>query len=241
MDDIRSRYRTPRRDYTAGPGRPAAGRPHHNGVEPMFAPRRPQPTPPAAQPQPRPEPIPQNVQHQHPAHHVQPAPAQRHIRKKKRWVLKVIITLIILAGLAGGGLFAYQKFWAPNPFSSDIRQSKLDLLYPAKLPAGYKVNQQNMSLSNGILIYDATNQAGSRLVFTLQSTPANFDFNAFYKQQLVNNAQYPTNFGTAVIGKNSNRSLGSLVDGDTWLLLSTNSTSVSVNDMALVLKNLKHY
>jgi hypothetical protein len=147
-----------------------------------------------------------------------------------------------LAGLGVGGFFGYQKFHVQNPFPEDIRsQSKLDLLYPTKLPDGYTIDRQNISLSNGILIYDATNPSGNRLVFTIQATPANFNFDSFYKQQLTNRQQYDTGFGPAIIGKNSNRSLGSLVDDDTWLLLSTNTPKVTASDMSLVMTHLKQY
>jgi len=238
----------PRRDYV-GPTRrhPSAG---SSGADdqPMFAPR------PAAQPaQPNPRPVQthhhQPVQH-HPsthqqqpmAHHVEPAPARRHTRQKKHPVLKTITILIILAGLAVGGFFGYQKYRVQNPFPEDIRsQSKLDLLYPVKLPDGYTINNQDMNLSNGILIYDATNKSGNRLVFTIQATPANFNFDSFYKQQLTNRQPVNTDFGNAVIGKNSGRSLGSLVDDDTWLLLSTNTPNVTIQDMSLVLNHLKKY
>jgi hypothetical protein len=239
MDDIRPRYKMPRRDY-AGPIRRPAG-PHHrvqSAGQPMTQPARTQPAP-APAPVSPPEPA---VHHQPTSIPQAPPAARRHTRRKKQRLLKPLIILLILAGLGAGGFLGYQKLHIQNPFPDDIRsQSKLDLLYPARLPAGYTVNKQNMSLSNGILIYDATDENNHRLVFTIQPAPANFDFNAFYKQQLTNDQQYPTDFGTAVVGKNSNRSLGSLVDDDTWLLLSTNSSDVTFNDMSLVLTHLKKY
>jgi hypothetical protein len=242
-DDIRSRYRMPRRDY-AGPIRrhPAAGG-SGSDDRPMFAPR------PPAQPRPQPAPAHQPVPHHTPAHNqqtaahrVEPAAARRHTRRKKHPFIKTLVILIILVSLAVGGWFGYQKYRVQNPFPEDIRsQSKLDLLYPVKLPAGYTINNQNMDLSNGILIYDANDKSGHRLVFTIQATPANFIFDSFYKQQLTNRQQYNTDFGSATVGKNSNRVLGSLVDDDTWLLLSTNSSDVTFNDMSLVLTHLKKY
>jgi hypothetical protein len=53
--------------------------------------------------------------------------------------------------------------------------------------------------------------------------------------------QYQTPYGQATVGKNSGRYLGSLTDGDTWLLLSTNSTAVSQDDISLVMTHLKKY
>jgi hypothetical protein len=50
-----------------------------------------------------------------------------------------------------------------------------------------------------------------------------------------------TPYGKAVIGKNSNRNLGSMAVDTTWLLLSTNSSEVTADEMALVFQNLKTY
>jgi hypothetical protein len=214
--------------------------------EPVPRPQPAAPKPISRTPQPLRHPP---AEHHRPAEHHQPKPthpepaaAHRQTRKKSRRLLKTLVLLIILAGLGGGGFWGYQKLRVQNPFPEDARsQTKLDLLYPTKLPVGYTVNKQNISLSNGILIYDATNKSGNRLVFTIQATPSNFNFDSFYKQQLTNRQQYNTNFGSATVGKNSNRVLGSLVDDSTWLLLSTNSSDVTFNDMSLVLTHLKKY
>jgi hypothetical protein len=52
---------------------------------------------------------------------------------------------------------------------------------------------------------------------------------------------YTTAYGPAVIGTNDKRQLGSLVADGTWMLLSTNSSSVTLGDMSLVMNNLKKY
>jgi hypothetical protein len=234
MDDMRDRYKIPGSDRPVHEALRHVYQPPPRAHAPPIRSQRPH-VPVNRTPDAHPQPLPTLVE---------PAPARlRHNKRPKTrlWRHLAVLT-VILAALGAGGFFGYQKLNIHNPFPDGIRsQSKLDLLYPAKLPAGYTVNKQNMSLSNGVLIYDATDKDGRRLVFTIQPAPANFDFNAFYKQQLTNNQQYPTSLGTAVIGKNSNRPLGSLVDDDTWLLLSTNSQDVSFNDMSLVLTHLKSY
>lgn len=229
---MRDRYRAPRRDYGGPVRRPAAPVPHRPTVPAPAA-------HPAAhhQPAPKPQPV---AEHHRPTPHVAP-PIQPHRRPKKRRLLKFFIFFLVLAALAGGGFVAYQKYHTKNPFSADIQQNaSIDLLYPAKLPAGYTVDPASILQTNGILTYNAK-KGTQKLVFTLQKTPTAFDFNTFYKQQIANNHSYSTQFGTAVIGQNSNRSLGSLVDDSTWLLLTTNSSRVSQDDMSLVLTHLKKY
>jgi hypothetical protein len=219
MDEIRNRYRAPRRDYGGPVRRPAAPLPHHQtpAAAPAYDPGQPEPAP-------------------HPK-----TPAAQHRRPKKRRLLRFLILLIILAALAGGGWYAHQKYFVKNPFPADIRQNAaVDLLYPAKLPAGYRIDPASIQQTNGILLYDAVN-GGQRLVFSLQKTPPTFDFATFYKQQLQDNQQFSTAYGQAAVGRNGGRYLGSLVDGGTWLILSANNSRLSAADFSLVLNNLKKY
>lgn len=219
MDEMRNRYRAPRRDYSGPVRRPMAPAPHHQppAAVPVYDPGRPEPAP-------------------HPQ-----TPARQHRRPKKRRLLRFFILLIVLAALAGGGWYAHHKYFVKNPFPADIRQNaSVDLLYPAKLPAGYTIDPGSIEQTNGILLYNATS-GGQRLVFTLQRTPPTFDFATFYKQQLKNNQQFSTKYGQAAVGQNGGRYLGSLVDGDTWLLLSASDSHLGATDFNLVLNNLKKY
>lgn len=171
----------------------------------------------------------------------EPAPHRSYTKPKPRRWPKLALILIIIATLAGAGIYAYPKYVKANPFPADIqRQAGLSLLYPAKLPPGYQVNKASMSLANDVLIYAATN-GDKRLVFTLQKMPPSFDFSTFYKQQLTGTQQFQTPYGQATVGKNSGHYLGSLPAGDTWLLLSTANPQVSIDDMSTALQNLKKY
>jgi hypothetical protein len=235
MDDMRSRYRLRgdderpvhealRHAYQPPP------RPHAHSTRPHHQPEAQKPP----EPQVQPEPI---------QRHIEATPAQRqHYKKPKvRVWRKVVIFAAIIAALAGAGVYAYPKYFGPNPFPANIQQNtKLALLYPSKLPAGYQVDKTSFNLDNGILIYSAAN-GDKKMVFTLQKTPANFDFTSFYKQQLTGTQQFQTLYGQATIGKNSGHYLGSLPAGDTWVLLSTNSPAVSIDDMSTALQNLKKY
>jgi hypothetical protein len=113
-------------------------------------------------------------------------------------------------------------------------------LIPTKLPAGYSVDPSSFQYTNGINLFTA-NKGGQRLIFTIQKTPPTFDFATFYKQQLQNNQQFSTAYGQAAVGRNSGHYLGSLVAGNTWLLLSTNNSQLNADDFSLVLNNLKKY
>lgn len=232
MDDMRNRYRVARRDYSLPPDQtpptpqPAAS--VHDSLRGAY-----QPPPGAARSEP--EPTQQPIQRQPPpVHHVKP-------RKPKKKLKKFVISAIILLILAGGGLYAYPKYVSANPFSADIQTNAgFSLLYPQKLPAGYTIDKTSIKLSNGVVIYAAT-KGDLRIVFTLQKVPDSFDFATFYKQELSNSQQYDTPYGQAVIGKNNDRFLGSLTSGSSWLLLSDNNPSITIDDLSLVMTHLKKY
>lgn len=227
MDDMRDRYKLP-----------GSEGPVHESLQHAYnpPPRRHQPTNAqrAHAPQVQPEPI------QHP---LQPAPAHpaANYRPKKHILRNLVILATVLAAGAGAVTYAYPKYISPNPFPAQIRQNaEISLLYPTKLPAGYQADKASFSLENNILIYSIAD-GGKKMVVTLQKTPTNFDFDSFYKQQLTGTQQFQTQYGQATIGKNNGHYLGSLPAGDTWLLISTNSPSVSMDDMSTVLQNLKKY
>jgi len=237
MDDMRNRYHMPGQDDGQVPARPVHETLRH-AYQPPPSQSRPAPVP-ARTHLPAPEP---------PAPPQEPAlPTERptvrhrpHHQTNRLW-RKLIAVGIVLVLLAAAGLYAYPKYVNANPFPADIRTSAgLSLFYPGKLPAGYTVDKASMNLANGIVIY-AASSGNKRLVFTLQKTPAAFDFANFYKQQLTGDQQYQTPYGQATIGKNSNHYLGSLTAGDTWLLLSSSGSQVSMDDMSLVMTHLKRY
>lgn len=238
-EDLRSRYRSqPAHDRPVQPARQAHPRPT---VMPQPRPAythhpRPQPRP-SSRPQIAPMPRANFEEHNYPA-----VDSRGRTKRKSKKTWFIIASLIIIMGLAAAGWFlVYPKYSNPNPFPASIQKSAtMSLFYPGKMPAGYIVDKNSIHTANGAVIYYANN-GNKRLVFTSQKTPPNFDFNAFYRQQLKTSTDFNTQYGEVVIGKNDNRYLGSLSANNTWLLLSTNSPEVSLNDMSLVLHNLNKY
>ncbi|MBX4188706.1 hypothetical protein KW792_01245 [Candidatus Saccharibacteria bacterium] len=227
MDDMRERYRRPRQEYSPPVRRLTPTAP--------VRPHAPNPSPAPAAPTPK----------HRPAHTVQHAPAPAHHRDhtkpKRRWFLKTVIILIILGGLAGAAAYAYPKYHAKNPFPADVRShAKFTLLYPTQLPAGYAVDKASVSTSNEILLFNAIN-SGQKMTFSEQKIPKGFDFSNFYKTGLANTQQFSTVYGQAAVGKAAGHYVGSLVAGDTWLLISTDSDTLNSDDFTNTLNHLKKY
>lgn len=252
MDDMRQRYRTPRRDFTQSTRRPAPATP-----KPTVIPAKPQAKTPvqahmpsslahAYQPPSRAEVQPAHLPHM-PDHHSQPAhhhavgATARPSRKKHRALKKMLTTLVILAILGGAAVLAYTKFYNANPFPKDISsQAQVSLFYPKKLPAGYTINKSSIHIDNGVLTYAATKD-DLRLVFTIEQVPGTLNINSFNKQYLVNSQEVSNAYTTAVVGLNKDRYLGSFVSGKTWFILTTNNASIPASDLSLVISNLKKY
>ena len=263
MDDMRNRYRAPRRDYSS----PAYNRPAdppRPGPEPTVVPTRPMYAPaPAKQPELKPvhhqpehesliigsvpEHRPSNGHHHQtpPSHHThttQPVHTGRVVRRP-RIGLKMVVIIAVAALLIGvAGFMALPKnSTSKNPFSQSIKSSaNFKLYYPAKLPDGYTIKSSSIQLKDGVLTYAAT-RADLRIVFTMQAVPDNFNFKAFYQQYLKNTQQFHTPYGQAVMGNIQNRVLSSMTDGKTWFILSDNSPNVSGGELRLIMDNLKQY
>ncbi len=218
-EDLRARYRVNRGDYNAPVHRAPRPPVHHQPARPHNH----------TTTAPRPE-----IESAHPVVPHQKGP-------KRKLFRKVIIVLVILGILGGAAAWAYPKYMDKNPFPANIQSSaQVQLFYPSKMPAGFKIEPSSMHFTNGAFIYDAKN-ADKRLVFTLQKTPPTYNYSSFYGQDLKNLKELTSPYGKAVVGKYQDRYLGSLVSGNTWLLLSTNNTSVSADDMSLIISNLKKY
>ena len=239
MDEMRNRYRLPRKDFGLEPPRRSQSPPKnivpepavtiHDSLKHAYQPP-PQPRQEAAKPR-HPQPI------------AVPAAVQRpKARPKKQHLVRtLLITVLVLGILGGAGAWAYPKYAHKNPFPADIRSSAaVGLFYPQKLPAGYTINSASIHLENGVLTYNANN-GSLRVVFTTQPIPTAFDYPAF-KQKYLNNAQQiSTVYGQAAVGQNQGRSLGSLVSGNSWFILSTNNAQISQDNLRLIINSLKKY
>jgi hypothetical protein len=209
------------------------------------------PTQPAHQPQstvpPQPEPA-QPAANLPPAlSDIKPAQAKRHRKAKKRRggfkkALLLLLVLILLAGLAAGG-YLYIKKRQPAAVAVPPKvkqQAGVPILYPAKLPLGYKVVQSSFNTSaGGIVAYYAEDNSGHRLNFTVQARPANFDFETFYSRILTNATKFSTPLGEAAVGTANDHLLGSLATTKSWVIVSGNSKAVGADQIQTALSNIQ--
>jgi len=168
-------------------------------------------------------------------------PRTRKSKPRKRG--KTLVTgLAFMCLLAGAGGLAALQYHQSQPLVPPSVQTAatIPLLYPDKLPAGYQVVKSSFNISaGGIIAYYAQNQTGNKLNFTIQGRPANFDFEKFYSQIMLNSTRFNTPLGEAAVGTANGHLLGSLATPKSWVLVSGNTDKVSAESIQTALSNLE--
>lgn len=120
------------------------------------------------------------------------------------------------------------------------QNSNLPIYLPDQLPGNYKLDEGSFDLAekNSVLIFVANDGAGSKLFFSEQQKPRDFDFNDFYRNQLketktLNNVPYPSVWGKTA----DNRLALSVVTEDTWIVLAT-SAPLNESDLQKIVNGL---
>lgn len=164
--------------------------------------------------------------------------------KKRRRLNKE--TLLI----AGGGLFAAGIAailvsvifgGASVVIPKDIKDKVRSPIYvPLALPGNYKVmgNSFTMVENGAVLIFQADDGVGAKLIFSEQPRPKDFGFDEFYKGQFkdaktLSGTPYPSVWGESLDG----RLALSMVTNDTWVLMAT-SAPLNESDMVRIAKDL---
>jgi hypothetical protein len=171
---------------------------------------------------------------------------QRKVTKKKGGGFKkftlLVLGLVFLGAIAGGVyLFTKDKKQVAQKVPTSVQaKASVPILYPDKLPSGYKVIQESFNISaGGIVAYYAEDSSGHRLNFTVQPRPANFDFESFYTKILTNATRFSTPLGEAAVGTANDHLLGSLATTKSWVIVSGNSKAVGADKIQAALSAIQ--
>lgn len=166
------------------------------------------------------------------------------VKKKlpKNYLLYGTIAVIaLLAATAVAltiGLAETQTVKVPEAIDQKFQPT---IYLPSKLPGNYQINEATFSLQeeDSVLIFNATNGVNGDLVFTEQAKPANFDFDAFHKDNLENPQTLRGVPHPSVWGKTINNRLSlSIITDDTWIMMTT-SAPLNQNDLQLIASGIK--
>ena len=168
------------------------------------------------------------------------AAKKRHLPKpnKKMLLIGGGVLALCLVVFAAFILFSGPAVAVPK----DIKQKVKSTIYvPAKLPGNYKVSENTFSMveDDTVLVFEADDGVGAKLVFSEQPRPKGFNFENFYKGQFQNaktlsGVPYPSVWGKAADG----RLALSMVTDYTWVLMAT-SAPLNDDDMLRIAQGLQ--
>lgn len=158
--------------------------------------------------------------------------------RKRFKFFKIFFVLLIIGVLSAAGYSYYiQNQVVPRKIQD---QAEIPVLYPTKLPEGFKIVKNSFSVTNGnIISYYAQDHSNNRLLFTVQSRPSNFDFEQFYSKSLTKSTKFTTQLGEGAAGTAGDRLLGSLATEQSWILITANNPTITVDKIVIALKSLK--
>ncbi len=108
--------------------------------------------------------------------------------------------------------------------------------YGSKIPAGYGMKVEDISVDNGVLMVPLTNPNASTIVLTEQAMPTNLKNEDLFQ----NSERIEGTAGIASVGGVEGRVVGTMVTNDrTVLILLTASDSAQKEDVSFLLKALQ--
>lgn len=148
----------------------------------------------------------------------------------------IILKALVVAGLVVTAIGAGVIWWRwslgtpKQAFIGLQPRVSFPVLFPAKLPDGYKLDTTHLSANRGVIVYSINNHDGKTLAVTEQEYPANFDSNT-----LSGNEEFTTNLGKAYIVSFDDRTTASLVAGKTWVLINY-PAAMDTEDLKLIIR-----
>lgn len=146
--------------------------------------------------------------------------------------------ILLLAAVAVFGVHGLMHRQADPLPRSVVAGASFPLYYPAKLPAGFKVQPESASQRQNVVTYYAQNRAGKRIFFSIQPVPKDAKIDDFYKLILNDKVDILSDYGKAAVGTAGGKQIGSLIADKSWVLV-TASPDLAKKDLIQAVQNLK--
>lgn len=156
-------------------------------------------------------------------------------RKRLQFFLATITVLVVI----GVSLTAYSVLTIKGRtvIPEEIQNSAgFYIPVPNQPPKGWVLDKESYRYEDGVVFYRLNNQSRSLLI-TVQRKPETFDFKSFYAQGLSNASEFSTDSGIGAIGKTDERTVGSLLLDESWVL--TTTQNVQSSEVRNILSSLK--
>lgn len=154
---------------------------------------------------------------------------------------KHIISALFLGGIIALGLTMLIMQGSSGPYLPNeiAKQAAFTIYLPKELPGNYEIDKNSFTLSEGVLLFQATDSDGTKIVFSEQPRPNGFSFDDFYSNKLseakaLNDVPFPSVTGRMDPAKGL---VLSVVAHDTWLLANAPAV-LSSSDLHIISKSL---
>lgn len=145
-------------------------------------------------------------------------------RQKRLLIIGAVVVILLIAGGIIGALAANYMAQSTINIPADIKQKAKSTIYvPKQLPGTFKIVEKSFTFDEDVMIFHATDQVNSKLVFTEQPKPTDFNFEDFYSKEInepktLSDVPFASTWGRTPDGK---RFVLSVIADDTWLLMNT--------------------
>lgn len=183
---------------------------------------------------------------------VQPVIQEKGAGTGKRWVLAIAVFSLIALGSGGAWVYTHRgssQLPKPsvaeslNPVPATVMAAvDYKVYYPdtTKLPTGYTLDEHsfNVLVKNGIA-YTVSYESGKKIVFSLQTKPADDELASFRSNYIPLRTDFQTPLGQAQIGAYHSQTLVSLplLDGP-WIVI-TAPPDINQDQLKQVINSLK--
>lgn len=178
--------------------------------------------------------------------YIKASPKQPELKKSNGKLVKPILGVFLVVFLVLGGTVLWRGPIASmtkikNPFSEEISRSiDTKLYYPTKLPSSYKMELNSIAQPEpSVLVYSITDNSGKQINISIQKKPETLTLGPLY-EALKNLRQINTKFGTVTTGTSvEGMDITNILADDTWLIITTNQSTLSDEELQLIINNLE--
>lgn len=170
-------------------------------------------------------------------------PKGRKRRTARLHLKKPVAYGLLAAGLLGTAAYITLSLLSQpaNPFTSDLSaRITYPLLYPGKLPAGFRIDETSIKQPDDqVIIYAAKNEADTAINISLQPQPQNLNLKPLLdNMQGVREIKAPA--GTTYVGVSpQDRLVSYTMTGSVWVIINVAKDTISDQDFDNLIQSLR--
>lgn len=172
--------------------------------------------------------------------HQTPKPRLKGFSRRQKLVASMLFIAILIATLA---TVYFVKFRSPEPPipPEAVSAAIFPLYYPAELPEGFLIDPTSFKSSQYVVLYQIKQENTGKIInVSLQPTLPDFDYDEFYKRDVVGRREVVTRSGPAILGTFSGAPISSMTTDTTWVILKADK-GIKIEELETVTKSLIKY